>query len=589
MREAARRSRSQIVRFADFEVDLRVRELRKGGARIRLQEQPFQVLAVLLQHPGEVVTREELRQRLWHSDTFVDFDNSLNTAINKIREALCDSAEEPHFVETLPRRGYRFIGSADEAPTASKGQTSIAVLPFVFLGELEEPRTLSLGFADALITTLGNFGNIVVLPTAAILNYAAGTNPAQACRDLGVRYVLQANIQKLGTHWRVSVQLFDGVCGKVTFSDKYDFTHEDLFEVQDEIGHRVVESLDNRFRAGIRKSRDRYSRDAEAYKEFVSGLQESYSDRPEILHSAVQHLSGAVERDPKFALAHATLSYVCMNLHFTLDPDRVWLQKAEYHCRRALALDSKLPEGHFAQAYILWSPAKNFQHADAIAALEQVLALQPNFEHAHNRLASICLHIGRLREAQAAFEQGQRSNPKKLLSHNINWVYLFSGDFARAREGVEVWLQESPGHKYALWFRPLPALLAGDLDMADQRVSEALCQLPDEPLIVSLQGLLYARRKQTDLALQSVRKASDFARSLGHTHHTYYQIASVYALLGEIDKAMVWLERSADTGFACWPFFQLDPHLASLRREPGFTRLVANLQREFGTLEIRRL
>jgi tetratricopeptide (TPR) repeat protein len=278
-----------------------------------------------------------------------------------------------------------------------------------------------------------------------------------------------------------------------------------------------------------------------------------------------------------------------MNLHFTLDPDRSWLQKAEYHCRRALALDPKLPEGHFAQAYILWSPAKNFQHADAIAALEEVLALQPNFEHAHNRLASICLHIGRLEEAQAAFEQGQRSNPKRLLSHNINWVYLFSGDFARAREGVEIWLQESPGHKYALWFRPLPALLTGDLDIADQRVAEALCQLPDEPLIVSLQGLLYARRKQTDQALQCVRGALDFARSLGHTHHTYYQIASVYAVLGEIDKAMVWLERSADTGFACWPFFQLDPHLENLRCEPGFTRLIANLQQEFGTLKISKL
>jgi hypothetical protein len=92
-----------------------------------------------------------------------------------------------------------------------------------------------------------------------------------------------------------------------------------------------------------------------------------------------------------------------------------------------------------------------------------------------------------------------------------------------------------------------------------------------------------------DLALQSVRRSLDFARSLGHTHHTYYQIASIYAVLVEIDKAIVWLERSADTGFACWPFFQLDPHLESLRGEVGFKRLIANLQREFGTLEIRRL
>src|SRR5882724_7427936 len=99
----------QTLQFAGFRVDLHARELRRNGNIIRLQEQPFSLLAVLLEHAGDVVTREELRQHLWPSDTFVDFDNSLNTAVNKIREALGDSAESPRFVETLPRRGYRFM------------------------------------------------------------------------------------------------------------------------------------------------------------------------------------------------------------------------------------------------------------------------------------------------------------------------------------------------------------------------------------------------------------------------------------------------------------------------------------------------
>jgi DNA-binding winged helix-turn-helix (wHTH) protein len=98
-----------ILRFGAFEVDVRAGEVRKQGIRIRLQEQPFQVLTVLLQRSGEVVTREELRNQSWPADTFVDFDNSLNTAINKLREALGDSADNPRFIETLPRRGYRFI------------------------------------------------------------------------------------------------------------------------------------------------------------------------------------------------------------------------------------------------------------------------------------------------------------------------------------------------------------------------------------------------------------------------------------------------------------------------------------------------
>src|ERR1700741_4054288 len=107
-----------ILQFGVFEVDLRAGELRKQGKRIKLQDQPFQVLAVLLQRPGEVVTREELRSQNWPPDTFVDFDNSLNTAINKLRDALGDSANSPRFIETLPRRGYRLL-----APLASNEKT----------------------------------------------------------------------------------------------------------------------------------------------------------------------------------------------------------------------------------------------------------------------------------------------------------------------------------------------------------------------------------------------------------------------------------------------------------------------------------
>lgn len=226
------------------------------------------------------------------------------------------------------------------------------------------------------------------------------------------------------------------------------------------------------------------------------------------------------------------------------------------------------------------------QHAEALDALEQVLAVQPNFEQAHNRIASICLHIGRLQEARIVHEQAQRSNPK-TRSGNLEFFYLYSGDFARAEEAGEAWLRERPGATYALFFHPQPPLLRGNLDLAEQRLATALQQLPDEPLITSLQGILYARRNQTGLALECVRRALDLPRSFGHTHHTYYQIACVHAVLGETDKAMAWLERSVDTGFACWPFFRTDPHLERLRDEPDFTRLVDDIERKYTAIKIQ--
>jgi len=478
-------------------------------------------------------------------------------------------------------------GSSATSVVGPTPLTSIAVLPFTFLSEVEEGKGLSLGFADALITMLGRLDDITVLPTSAILNYAAGTDPARACRDLGTRHLLQGNVQKLGAHWRVSMHLFDAMMQKSISSEQHDFDLENVFDVQDEIGRQVVESLRKRFPTAAPKSRDRYSSDPEAYSEFMAGLRESYSDRPETLESAIQHLSTAIERDPEFALAHAWLSYVSTSMLYTFDPRPTRLEQAEHHCRRALMLDPALPEGHLARAFILSSQAKNFQHADALEALEQVLAVQPNLEQAHNRIANICTHIGRLQEARTAHEQARRSNPK-TRSGNLEFIYLYSGDFTRAEEAGAAWIRDRPGAKYALFFHPQPPLHSGDLDLAEQRLAIALQHLPDEPLFTSLQGMLHARRNQSDAALECVRRALDLPRSFGHTHHTYYQIACVYAVLGDTDKAMAWLERSVDTGFACWPFFKMDPHLESLREKAEFKRLVADLEYKYTALKIRK-
>jgi len=509
-----------------------------------------------------------------------------------VRKLLCKNAAERYPLAEAVLEAVASCAAPQGASTASaetpKLLTSIAVLPFVFLTEVEEHKAYSLGFADALITVLAGLEDFSVLPTSSILNYAAGTDPLHTCRDLGVRHVLQGNVQKVGTRWRVSIQLFDGMTQKSVLSEKHDFVMENIFDVQDEIGRRVVESLRSRFPRAALKARERYSADPEAYEEFMSGLRESYSDREDVLRSAVQHLSGAVERDTEFALAHAVLSYVSMHIHREFDPRRTLLEKAEYHCRRALELDPALPEAHSARAFILWSPARNFQHVEAIAALEKVLAAQPNNERAHNQMATICLHIGRFQEALTAHRRATESNPKTRSNH-LEFIYLCSGDFARAEAAAEAWIREKPRLKYALWYNPLPALMRGDLDAAERRVAVALKLYPDEPLMVSMQGMLHARRGQVDKALECARKAQESPHSFGHSHHAYYQIACIYAVLGNTDKAMGWLERSADTGNPCWPFFRLDPHLQTLHDEPRFQRLVTDLEREYTALKIERL
>jgi len=142
--EAGPERQSSVVRFAEFELDLRTAELRKRGLRLRLQEQSFQVLAMLVARPGELVTREELRQKLWPADTFVDFDHGLNAAVNKLREALSDSASAPRFIETLPKRGYRFLFPLSDFPSADIADPRTEDIDTPAAGSLPRPsRALS--------------------------------------------------------------------------------------------------------------------------------------------------------------------------------------------------------------------------------------------------------------------------------------------------------------------------------------------------------------------------------------------------------------------------------------------------------------
>src|SRR2546430_3321781 len=205
---------SAILRFGVFEVDVRSGELRKQGVRIKLQEQPFHVLAVLLQRPGEVVTREQLRSENWSADTFVDFDNSVNTAINKLREALGDSADNPRFVETLPRRGYRLLAGVQEQdratapeavlPVGVTGRRAVAVLPFKLLTPNPEDDYLSVALADAVINRLGANGELLVRPTGAVACYAKqAIDPLTVARELNVQVIVEGSIQKFGQRLRL--------------------------------------------------------------------------------------------------------------------------------------------------------------------------------------------------------------------------------------------------------------------------------------------------------------------------------------------------------------------------------------------------
>lgn len=505
-----------------------------------------------------------------------DMEKIIHRTLQKSADDRYDSASDL----LLDLRGIYGLPRTPVA-AAVQEEKSIAVPPFVFLTTMEEKESLSLGFADALITSLGQLEGLRVPPTAAILKYAAGSDPLQIGRELRVRYVLQGNIQMIGGHWRVSIQLLDTLSRKTMLSEKHDFNLNDVFEVQDEIAKQVAASLQQRFQPNVRKARDRYSTDPRAYGMYLQGLDASYGDAPEDLDDAIRCFTAAIERDADFALAHAMLAYASAARYFSYESRYKWLQMAERHCERALQLDPDLPEAVMARAYILWTPHRNFRHREAIADLKKSIAMQPNLDHAHNRLGTILAHTGQLQQAIEAWKAGRRINPQNVGHYNSAQAYIWGGQYEKAAEVLESFYQAKPTNRTCLWFRPQPPLLTGQLEKASTLVAKALEVYPGEPMIVSLQGLVQAHLGQTDLARQAATKACSSSLSFGHMHHTHYQIACIHAVLGDKQSAMHWLERAVETGFPCWPFFLRDPSLDNLRGLPEFEDLVASLRSEF--------
>ena len=586
----------------EVEVDLGRYELRRFGQRIKLERKHMELLVFLLERREQMVSREEIVKRLWRSDLFIDTERNVNNIVRKLRTALGDDADKPRFLETVVGKGYRFVGPVRvidaKYPLLDTGRSSvrtdarkhqsewgerssIAVLPLLLLEKATDDQGLCLGFADALVSRLGNLSGVDVLPTTAVLNLPLELTPSGVATRLGVRFVVHGAIQMSKGQWRLSLEMFDTYLQRLSFTKKCDIDMDRLASLEGEIAKQISRALNQPYDPAVVEQRPRYSKDPMAYAEFMRGYRITASGDASMMDKASHHLTNAVTRDPTFALAHATLSFACTTRHFEFDPASVWLEKAEFHCRRALEIDANLPEGYVARAFLLWGPSKNFQHLEAISDLKRALLLQNNLPHAYNRLGTILAHVGLLEHAREMFERGRPFQPKKAVSPSIVQVYVWGQEYDLAHQQIELWRTESPGNKYQLYFAPFPAMMTGDWKEASRLLDEALLLVPNDPLIISLRGLLHAFMGNEEAAIACVTRACSSPKSFGHAHHTYYQIACTLALTGRRETAFEWLERSVSTGFACWPFFLKDPCLASLRSLPEFELVVTALQAKY--------
>ncbi len=590
-------------RFGLFEVDLLSREVRKNGRRIKLQDQPFRVLALLLESHPNMVARDDLRKRLWDQDTFVEFDHGVSNAVSRIREALGDSAGSSRFIETLPKRGYRFMTSVERidesvaAPSQTNGsryrafslplgdgRRTIAVVPLRSRTGVPADRFLSVALAETIANRIASAPNLVVRPTANVMKHAVkGADWSQIARSLNVDLVVEGSIQRLENSLRILLQVWElGKAGAI-HSVKLDGEMCELFSLQDQLADSVLAVLTSPAPKKSAPITAPATRHPLAFELYMRALDRAvFFDKLEIA-SAVEMLERAIGLDPGFADAWGTLATVCYHMGAHVDPDPKWFERSEKAAAATLELDPVNCDAFCTRGMILWSPLRGFQFRPALRALNAALKINPSRYTARAHRAAVLFHMGFHEAAFADYDEGVLANPEfALLYAGRAHICVYAGEYGAADDWNERALALQPSLVHANFNSPLPWICAGELDKAREKLRKARLMIPEEPQIDAMEGLILAREGDYTRAEQLADKAVASKRSMVHSHHSWHCAAGVYAMCGRPEKAMAELKRCAEGGLPNYRAFERDPHLRSLHSHPEFLGLMKRLRRDYG-------
>jgi TolB-like protein/Tfp pilus assembly protein PilF len=573
---------SHIVRFGVFEVDLRAGELRKSGARIRVQEQPFQILVMLLERPDEPVSREELRRKLWPGGTFVDFEHGVNSAVARLRDLLGDSADSPRYIETLPRRGYRFIGSVNDRQAGrpnrpvGRGTPSLAVLPFENAAADAETEYISDGITEALIHSLAQLAGLRVMARSTVFRYKGKTaDPQNIGRELNVGAVLTGRILQRGDTLLVTAELVDVANGWELWGKQYHRKSQDILSVQDEIAQKVSErlrlSLTGQDRRRLTK---RHTQDTEAYHLYLKGRYCWNKRTAEGIQRGIEFFKRAIEKDPRFALAYAGMAdsyYLLFGTALAALPPEEAIPRAEAAALRALQLDDTLAEAHSSMAPLRQN---KWDWAGAEREYKRAFELNPGYATGHHWYA---LHLVALGRVEEAIEEAKRALQLDPLSISINrdlaLIFLYARQPGRAIEQYEKTIELDPTFALAHQGLGRAYLLKGMHQEAIQHIRRAQL-LGDSVAISSALAHAHAVAGNTDQARTILQKLLEQS---ARTYVPPTSVAVIYAGLGDNEQALAWLDKAYAVRDDGLMMVKIHPIFDGLHQDPRFQGLLRRM------------
>ncbi len=588
---------SPVVRFDCFELDIAAGRLRKRGIRISLPGQSCQVLAALLERPGQVVTREELQHRLWPGDVFVDFENNLNTAVARLREALGDSAERPRFIETLPKHGYRFIADINPpVPATAEAKPSrvrLLVLPFLNLSGDPAQEYFSDAITDEIITALAGVApeQLAVIARTTAMHYRGSHKEVgRIGRELNVDYVVEGGVLRWNDHLGVNVQLIQSSDQAHLFARKYDAQMRDMFSLHSCIAQEIarnVPGVAERMRDEVIPSGQvsrKPTEDLGAYNEYIKARYEMWKMTPEGIAKGKQHLEAALTRDPEFALAYCGLAQLYWYIGFGgWAPSKETDPVGRFYALRAIEIDPTLAEGHALLSYYPKQRRYNdpLSYYDWPASLKDVVRareLNPRSQLVQLRYAIVLMVLGRTEEAAAELERALESDP---LSVEVrNWfveILCLARQGERALEQARRLVEIEPESfmSYCILGHAYLAMQSYDESAAAER--KAVDLSGGSPLMLGWLGLPLGLAGHTTEARAVLTQLHAVAEKR-YVPPTCF--AWTHLGLGELDEAFEWMDRAVDAPDRMMSPIKTYAFFDPLRADPRFAALLRKMNLE---------
>ena len=612
--------RPLVLRFESFELDASSNELRKAGSLVKLQSQPFQLLLLLAERRGEVITREEIRQALWDSQTFVDFDRSINFCINQIRAALDDDPQSPRYIETLPRKGYRFIAAPAQSEEARKpvpesrrfqppwwlllgvgsavaaivllGSNaggvrdrilsrpafrpiqSLAVLPLANLSHDPEQEYFAEGMTDELITALAKISPLRVLSRTSVIRYrGTAKTVGEIARELNVDAVLEGTVLREHGRVRITAQLIRASPEEHLWAEKYEGSMEEVLKLQDAVAEAVAHSIRAKLTPEQSALPAPRAVNAAAYEAYLKGRYFLARNSEENLEKCKEYFQQAIEKDPGYALGWAGLadSYTLLGT-YGVSPRAEMFPRARAAAEKALELDNSLVEPMVTLARLKREYERDWDGAERL--YRRAIDLNPNYGAAHQSYAVQLAVTGRPKEALA---EAQRARALEPLNHvfntNVAWFFYLTHQYAQAERTCNISIEMDPNI-------PWSHICLGSVYLQTGRHQRAIAELR-QAVALSKRGVMELMYLGHALGVSGDRaeaqKVLEEMKDLSARRYVPPEsIAVVYVGLGDRDRAFqsfekAYRERSMDSWV--YPDLRLDP----IRSDPRFKDLMRRM------------